>query len=170
MWLFMAEAIPGRAIWQFGQGLLAHFGIADIELFPKQNKLSTGPGSLIRLPFGVHQKSGRRYGFYTADGEPLAPTLREQIMVLRAPETISETVFERFRDIGTAAQKKTRQVPPTARFSHPLEGGEGKPLSTQLKEAISVRQFVLRYVELSAKGLGLCPFHDDNVAKLLLHT
>ena len=86
-------------------------------------------------------------------------------MVLRAPETVPEAVFERFRDIGTAAQKKTPLARPTAPLPRPLDGGgRGKPLSTQIKEAISVRQFVLRYVELSPRGLGLCPFHDDNVA------
>jgi hypothetical protein len=166
LWLFLGGPIAGREVRLFGKGLLAHFGIADIELFPKQNKLSTGPGSLIRLPFGVHQKSGRRYGFYTAAGEPLAPTLREQIMVLWAPETVPEAVFERFRDIGSATQKKTPLARPTAPLLRPLDGGggEGKPWSTQIKEAISVRQFVLRYVELSPSGLGLCPFHDDNVA------
>ena len=85
LWLFFADPLPGKEARRFGRGLLAHFGIEDIELFPKQDKLSTGPGSLIRLPFGVHQKSGKRYGFYDADGRPLAPTLREQIMALRAP-------------------------------------------------------------------------------------
>lgn len=164
LWLFLGGPVAGREVRRFGNGLLAHFGIADIELFPKQDKLSTGPGSLIRLPFGVHQKSGRRYGFYTADDEPLAATLREQIMVLRAPETVPEAVFARFRDIGTAAQKKKPLARPTAPLPRPLDGEQGKPWSTQIKEAISVRQFVLRYVELSPRGLGLCPFHDDNVA------
>ena len=164
LWLFLDEALSGRDLRQFGRGLLAHFGIENIELFPKQDKLSTGPGSLIRLPFGVHQKSGRRYGFYTTDGEPLAPTLREQIMALRAPETMTEAVFERFRDIGIASQKKTPLIPSPTRVPRPLDGGEGKHLSTQIKEAISVRQFVLRYLELTPKGTGLCPFHDDNTA------
>ena len=27
-----------------------------------------------------------------------------------------------------------------------------------------MREFILRYVELSPKGLGQCPFHEDNVA------
>ena len=101
LWLFFAEPVAGKEVRRFGRGLLAHFGIEDIELFPKQDKLSTGPGSLIRLPFGVHQKSGRRYGFYHADGRPLAPTLREQIMALRAPETVPAPVFEQFRQTAT---------------------------------------------------------------------
>jgi DNA primase len=35
-----------------------------------------------------------------------------------------------------------------------------------IKEAIPVRQFVLRYVELSPSGKGLCPFHDDQMPSL----
>ena len=163
LWLFFFEPIPGKDVRRFGRGLLAHFNLPDIELFPKQNRLSTGPGSLIRLPFGLHRKSGRRYGFYKVDGEPLAPTMREQILVLRAPETVPEAVFEQFSEVATGQKRKPAIEPQRARQDTFKTNGD-KPLSTQIKEALSVRQFVLRYVELSPKGLGNCPFHDDNVA------
>ncbi len=35
------------------------------------------------------------------------------------------------------------------------------PLSEQIKQAISVHDFVQHYVELDARGRGKCPFHDD---------
>jgi DNA primase len=38
------------------------------------------------------------------------------------------------------------------------------PLSERIKAAAPVRSFVLRYLELSPAGRGLCPFHDDQVA------
>ena len=116
LWLFFAEPVAGKEVRRFGRGLLAHFGIEDIELFPKQDKLSTGPGSLIRLPFGVHQKSGKRYGFYHADGRPLAPTLREQIMVLRAP---GDGAGARFRAIPEDRYYQTQQNPFSAGYSAP---------------------------------------------------
>jgi hypothetical protein len=52
----------------FGQGLLTAHGIEGVELYPKQDQLADGPGSLIRRPFGVHRLTGRRCGFYTAGG------------------------------------------------------------------------------------------------------
>ena len=36
------------------------------------------------------------------------------------------------------------------------------PVSDRIKQIMPMRQFVLRYVELSRKGTGLCPFHDDH--------
>jgi hypothetical protein len=71
--------------------------VEDVELFPKQDELGDGPGSLIRMPFGVHRLTGRRYAFYTPDGIPLAPTIREQICALAAPQVVPEIAFESYR-------------------------------------------------------------------------
>jgi hypothetical protein len=164
LWLFFAALIPGRQLRQFGNGLLHHFGIAGVELFPKQDRLKTGPGSLVRLPFGVHRKSGRRYGFYTGDDRPLAPTLRAQIMALEAAETVPEAVLERFVDIGAGLRRKPR-FEATGELTVPVLRPPGElPLSERVKATIPVRSFVLQYVELSPAGRGLCPFHDDQVA------
>jgi hypothetical protein len=90
LWLFLAQAVDGRDVRAFGHGLLAAHQVEGVELYPKQGQLADGPGSLIRMPFGVHRLTGRRYGFYTADGSPLALTLREQICALGTPETVPE--------------------------------------------------------------------------------
>jgi hypothetical protein len=169
LWLFLADREPGRQIRLFGQGLLHHFGITDLELFPKQDRLRTGPGSLIRLPFGVHRKSGRRYGFYTASDEPLAPTLREQILLLEAPETVPERLFEEFVEVGAAQRRKPRSRPSDAVTVTPVEPSGDMPLSERIKAAAPVRSFVLRYLELSPAGRGLCPFHDDQVASFSIN-
>ena len=66
LWLFLAEAVGGREVRAFGHGLLAAHEIEGVELCPKQDQLADGPGSLIRMPFGVHRLTDRRYGFYTA--------------------------------------------------------------------------------------------------------
>jgi hypothetical protein len=97
LWLFLAQAVDGREVRAFGQGLLAAHQVEGVELYPKQDRLADGPGSLIRMPFGVHRLTGRRYGFYTADGSPLAPSMREQIYALKTPETVPEAAFETYR-------------------------------------------------------------------------
>lgn len=164
LWLFFAESLAGRQLRQFGKGLLHHFGIEEMELFPKQDRLRTGPGSLIRLPFGVHRKSGRRYGFYTAADEPLASTLRAQIMALEAAETVPNDVFERFAGIEAGPGRKSR-IEVAGALSVPVVRPPGEmPLSERIKATLPVRSFVLRYLELSPAGRGLCPFHDDQVA------
>ena len=69
---------------------MAYHGLEGIELFPKQDHITDGPGSLIRMPFGVHWRTGRRYAFYAPGGVPLAPSVRGQIDALGAAEPVPE--------------------------------------------------------------------------------
>lgn len=164
LWLFFDEPQPGREIRLFGRGLLRYFDIESVELYPKQDELTTGPGSLVRLPFGIHRKSGRRYGFYLPNGEPLAPTLWTQIIALRDAQTVQKAVFDRFITYAEARAEKSQfyeAEPPLQPLS---VVNKEAPLSERLKAAVSVREFVEEYVELSESGKGLCPFHDDHVA------
>jgi hypothetical protein len=165
LWLFLAEPVAGQEVRAFGHGLLAAHEIEGVELYPKQDQLADGPGSLIRMPFGVHRLTGRRYGFYTADGLPLAPTVREQIRALKTPETVSEAAFEAYRSF----------VPPrqaAAAVTEPPEELVGT-LSERIKASVTVLEFVSQYVELkpTASGaVGLCPFHDDHHPSFRINT
>ena len=160
LWFFFDQPRPGKDIRRFGKGLMAHFNLAEIELFPKQGALRTGPGSLVRLPFGVHRKSGRRYGFYGPDGEPLAATLRGQIMALQAPQIVPDGLFDLYMSYASA---------PTPRpVFEPVEA-VGETVVDRIKGAISCYDFVRRYVDLDDRGRGLCPFHDDRVASFSIN-
>jgi hypothetical protein len=161
LWLFFEQSLPGSEIRRFGQGLMFHFGLGTLELFPKQDQLAGGPGSLIRLPFGVHRKSGRRYGFYQLNGQPLAPTLREQIQILENPQTVPTDVFEQF--VCKAPSKTHRRTNFSQQTDSTSSEGNLPPLYVQIKQAITVRDFVNQYVDLSSNDTGLCPFHNDNV-------
>ena len=157
MWLFFETPLAGSEIRRFGQGLMLYFGLGSLELFPKQGQLSGGPGSMIRMPFGVHRKSGRRYGFYTLDGGPLAARLREQIRLLETPETVPYEIVEQFSAHGPAIRPHPR--PNKASEKDGVEA----PVHERVKAAMPVREFVGHYVPLSPAGRGLCPFHDDHV-------
>ena len=136
--------------------MLAAHQAEDMELFPKQDRLTNGPGSLVRMPFGVHRLTGRRYGFYTPDGVLLAPTVREQICVLGTPETVPGAAFDGYRSFVPP------RPPPRAR--EPLAASEGT-VSERIKASVTVLEFVSRYVDLKPAGsgaIGLCPFHDDH--------
>jgi hypothetical protein len=156
LWFFFDTPRNGEAVRQFGKGLLAHFNLTAIELYPKQGRLhGDGPGSLIRLPLGVHRKSGKRYSFYTFAGEPLAPTLSAQLVALAAPQTVPERLFAHYSEYVAA--------PPSQPVFESVERVGLHP-SDRIKAAISCYDFVSQFVPLSASGLGLCPFHDDQVA------
>jgi len=160
LWLFFEQAIAGEKVRRLGQGILAEWGKGSIELYPKQDKLTGSVGSLIRLPFGIHRRSGKRYGFIDIQSQPLAPTMAQQIQMLTQPETATKPLFDRFA--------KHAPTPPQKPYFEPKDSARGT-VSERIKSAVSVREFVGQYVDLSAKGVGPCPFHDDQIASFSIH-
>jgi hypothetical protein len=156
-WLF-TPLLSGKTVRQFGKGLLEKYNLGRLELYPKQEVLKTGTGSLVRLPFGIHRKIGKRYYFVAPDGEPLAPTIRQQIALLATPARVPDAFITQI----------LAETPVTSPPSQPVEFSKttirtGETLSGRIKSAISVQDFVGRYVALDERGRGLCPFHDDQV-------
>ena len=139
LWLFLTQPTDGHKVRKFGQDLLQKYG-TDMELFPKQGE-SAGPGSLIRVPFGVHRKSMERYKFAGLG------TWKEQMDALIEPETLSLDITESYQpEMG-----KPRKM-------------EGK-VWEKVKASISVFEFVRDFVDLKEKGpnaVGKCPFHSDD--------
>ncbi len=167
LWLFLPISTSGEQIRRFARGLLTANKVDPIEVFPKQDKLTTGPGSLIRLPFGVHRRSGKHYGFCCPTGEPLAPTIRQQIERLSAPLTVPLAAFESYsRLVG-----EEPEMPQSSAAERPAKltaayADKDAPLSERLKAAITVRDFIEQYVpevRLDEQGRGFCPLHDDRV-------
>ena len=139
LWMFMEKPISGEKAKLFGRGVLQHYGI-DAEVFPKQGE-SQGPGSLIRVPFGIHRKTGVRYPFLNLGN------WREQMDELMNPKTVPlETVEE--------LQYKPERIPP--RIIYDSQGVRWE----RVKNAITVKDFVSEYVDLKG-SVGHCPFHDD---------
>jgi len=155
LWLFFSQPISGKKARLFGQGLARISNLTNVELFPKQDKLRHGPGSLIRMPFGVHRKTGGRYGFVNPSNQPLANSIFDQIQILCRPETVPVAFLEAMLNKTSNRRKATVRKG----LDEPK-----KPLSVQIKDSISVYDFVGQYVELSPNGQGLCPFHDDQHA------
>jgi hypothetical protein len=169
-WFFFAGYRPGADVRSFARGLLATHEIeAEIEVYPKQDRLRTGPGSLIRLPFGVHQKSGKRYGFYLPSGAALGETIREQIWALGQPHTVPEKVFKEYM---ACDMERGRRVSLEASGGLLSQVAEDAPVSERIKASMTVRDFINHYapeVRLSERGNGYCPFHDDNHRSFGVH-
>jgi hypothetical protein len=155
LWMFFSKAIRSREARSFGKKLLLKHRVENVELFPKQDQLVNGPGSLIRMPFGIHKLSGQRYGFFYPDGSPIASALGEQIHMLSAPQVVTDEAFESVMAYQTP-------ISPSTPYRRPGESRE--PLSERIKESISVLDFISKYVELTPTGngaIGHCPFHED---------
>lgn len=166
LWLF-TPLLSGSDIRQFARKLLVMEKIAEygedrkrrIEIYPKEDVLDEGAGSFVRLPLGVHQKSGQIYHFVDFDGKPIAPSIREQMKALGQPNKVS-------LDFVNAILAQDVEVPapppkPSPKFKK-RKARHNEPLSESLKHAISVFDFISRYVDLNGQGRGLCPFHDEH--------
>lgn len=138
-----------------------------LNSYPKQDQLKTGTGSLVRLPLGVHLKSGKRYPFIQLDGAPLAGTIREQVGLLGNPHRVSPDFIDQV--LAEIPHEEPETVEPLAIDPMTLAPADGKHLSERLKAAISVWDFVSRYVDLDAQGRGFCPFHDDHHKSFGVH-
>ncbi len=114
----------------------------DAEVFPKQAK-SEGPGSCIRLPLGIHRKTGDRYPFVGLGD------WRAQLEALSHPDTVP------------IAQVLNYQYMEPARVGAPRPVNGEPPIWEQIKQRISIAEMISPYVELDAKGRGRCPFHGD---------
>jgi len=155
LWLFFGEMVPGSLVRDFARGLLKVHNVKDIEIFPKQERLGEGPGSLMRLPFGVHRSTGQRYGFLDLEGQPLARSIQDQIEMITYPKIVPIGVLKAYATMAPAKIK-------------PVETGksitDAMVLSERIKSSVSVLEFVSQYVDLKAVrngGSGFCPFHDD---------
>jgi len=161
LWFFFDEPVAGEKAKAFGEQVLAEHMIDDgVEVFPKQGKLKSGPGSLIRLPFGVHRKSGKIYPFVNReDGMPMAGDIHEQILNLRRPKTVGKDAVDWY--VGLAPP--TEKAPKTGRPDNIWE---------RIRAARPAMDFIGRYIELTPTdtgGVGYCPLHEDKVKSFGVH-
>lgn len=77
LWVFFSEPIPSEAAYKLGRLLSVNFApeldpMLHLEFFPKQPALSgKGLGNLIKIPLGVHRRTGKRSVLLDATGRPL---------------------------------------------------------------------------------------------------
>jgi len=71
LWIFLNGLAPNWKIRDVARRAAEESGISEVEVFPAQDKVSKEhPGSLIKLPMGKHQATGRWCLFTGDDGKP----------------------------------------------------------------------------------------------------
>lgn len=94
VWIFLRQGIQANKAKSFGNYILSKIknlpNEINIELFPKQAFVkSNGLGNLIKIPLGIHIKSGRRSIFLNPDGtEPLSQLIYLSDIKLNDKEVI----------------------------------------------------------------------------------
>ena len=155
LWFFIEKPEAGEKAKAFGKGIIESFSLGKIESFPKQGSSLEGPGSCIRMPFGFHRITKRRYPFIHTDGTPLAPTVREQIEILSNAQTVTDQAFTYYASLAPVETiRKARQT-----------NGEAK--WDKIKDKVRAIDFIGAFVPLrktSSGAIGNCPFHEDTHA------
>jgi hypothetical protein len=164
MWLKHESPVSGLEAKTFGEELLAEFKLGPMEVFPKQEELRAGPGSLIRLPFGVHRKSGKVYPFVNReDGLPTAGDIHEQIALLRNPQTVSREALDEYTHFALATRRDAE--------GDRTDSGPDN-IWSRIRQAEPAMDFIGRYIELTPTatgGVGYCPFHEDRHKSFGVH-
>ena len=75
LWFLLAQPRPAAEVREAGRQLAAWLGVADrrlvVEVFPKQDGVAPGGlGNLVKLPLGIHLRTGRRCPVLDERGEP----------------------------------------------------------------------------------------------------
>jgi hypothetical protein len=165
LWFF-TEELPGFQIRRFATQLLGEYAIPlarqrrpGIEIYPKQDRPEAdGYGSLVRLPLGVHRITGKRYHFVDLEGNPLAPSVREQMQIFADPVRVPQTFID---EVLARAPEHSPRSPTPSFDQHKRETAGASRVSERIKASISVEEFVRQHIELDEHGKGYCPFHED---------
>lgn len=126
-----------------------------VEFYPKQAE-GVGYGSLIRLPLGVHLRSGRRYPFvaWTESG----------------PVVVARSVSETLAWLGTVQRNPVPDLPPAGPMPTPRtqeQSPSKKGGSRSCSPFTTIRAWcaqqdpyavIGRYVDVNHVGIGRCPF------------
>jgi hypothetical protein len=197
LWFFFDALLPAVAARFAIANALATVRLQGVEIpayecYPDL----VGPGAIghaMRLPLGIHRKTGQRYPLFDGEGLPCAfTTLGRAVAAVLAtpllPAAWAEAQWNSYRADGRVngrVQAPVRQVARGARAED--IGGNAAPVNelpqTQ-SQTMDTRSAVIRWVdreispldllaelvpgaELKRVGqgyLGWCPFHDDQVS------
>ncbi len=163
LWVFLSEPLSPALL----RAWLLPLCPVGVELYPKQEGASwQHPGSVIRLPLGIHQRSGERYPFVRlVDGQVL-PLFSSVVDALGWFGTIQRATVSH---LPTILPQRENVSPPTQQnisFKKPEPLTPVGPTSTIRDWCASQDALVVigRYVSLDGNGVGCCPFgwhHDD---------
>ncbi len=134
---------------------------SDVEFYPKQDDADwEHPGSLIRVPLGVHRLTGRRYPFVVVGSDdrlvPVVSSVKAALMWLSTVERATVPAAQ------SLPQRDHAGLPPQKKYPA-KKALDSMPVDSTLTiRDWCARQnpFALigRYVELDSRGMGCCPF------------
>ena len=165
LWVFLSESISSVLL----RAWLLPFCPAGVEFYPKQEAASwEHPGSLIRLPLGIHLRSGERYPFVTLTDDQLFPLFSSVVDALGWFETIERAPAPSLPTLSNQRDGGSQPTQCNISFKKPQPTTTVGLPSTIREWCLSQEPLAVigRYVSLDSNDMGCCPFgwhHDDGV-------
>ncbi len=154
-WIWFDQAAPASDVRAWLAPLAARYGF---ELYPKQDA-GRGVGSLIRLPLGVHKRSGRRYSFLGDDLRPVGRRVSDVLAWLPTVERARVPAAPAPAASGQAARIVRPAPAAPVQFARP--GARYKSIR-EWNAAHDALAVIARYVDLDSHGQGRCPFGEHH--------
>ncbi|MBK9386811.1 MAG: hypothetical protein IPN34_18510 [Planctomycetes bacterium] len=175
LWILLAPPVDAGLLRRFGLALQRDLGApgdprVQVELFPKQARVrAEGLGNLIKLPLGIHRRTGRRSQLLDEEGRPIETPFAVLRGQRRAREEELLSALERLpADVGPGARVLRGPSPESPRsdlssgiwtLGHAL----ADPLLCCLREHCQALDTLLR------RGLAAKPLrHEEHL--VLRHT
>jgi hypothetical protein len=161
LWVFLASLVAPA---QLRRWLLPYCPVG-MEFYPKQDTGSQEhPGSLVRVPLGVHRLTGQRYPFVRLVFSPrrqLVPvmaTMREGLAWL---STVERAIVPSDYQVPVVADQATAAHPQKKYPAKKEIGGSPCSSSATIRDWCAQQdpvELIGRYVGLDRQGMGCCPF------------
>jgi hypothetical protein len=159
LWLHLRDPTPASLVRAW---LLPYAQAYNVEFYPKQDGLALdGVGALLRLPLGIHRKSGGWYPFLTENemGElvPVGETVADcclwatqHVERVRVPVDslpLAHATANEGRILPIFRESRAREYDLTIR---------------EWCRAQDIEAVIGRYVQLDRRGVGRCPFKEHH--------
>lgn len=171
LWVLFREPVSAEVVYTFGSLLMAriHEQIPPdlhVEFFPKQPSRQTqkGLGNLIKLPLGIHRKSGRRSVLLDGDGRTISDWQSHIYSKAGVDPALLYTAIEQLKQLYLPLPERPRPssktdvpAPPDVPVPWTEADFETRPLVRHLFQACPVlgqlRRQVERHRQLSVEEL-----------------
>lgn len=164
LWVFFSALLSARLVRHW----LLPLCPSGVEFYPKRDWATRDePGSLIRVPLGVHRRSGCRYPFLSLDeaGQlvPVASSVTGLLNWLAGVRRVEVPA----RDVQPEPARRQNTKPYVAGGAAASSALLDSPSVSSIHQWCATQDAVAVigcYVSLDARGMGCCPFgwhHSD---------
>jgi hypothetical protein len=150
LWVFFAESIPASQV----RAWLVPYCPPGVEFYPKQAE-GAGYGSLIRLPLGVHVRSGKRYPFVEWSAAGPVPVARSVSTSLAWLASVPRVPVP---DIQPAPPRAPREQETSFSLSGRAQASAGSASIRAWCAEQDPMAVIGALVDLNSQGVGRCPF------------